>query len=456
MNFFLPKNILLVIGDLFIAILSVYAGIYLRLLSSGTLLQEYLPIWPRAVIYSLFIVFLCFFVDLYDTEKRDGKKEIFLKILFAGLFAFLVLGAVYYFIPSVQLGRGMLFLAVCISILAQSVWHIVYDFFLKMPVVSKKVLILGTGPIAKTMGKLFNSGAIGFALAGYVTCTGEQIAVPHNSVLGNGEGLLAVALREKAQKIVVSLGERRGMLPIREMLNCKLQGIDIIDGPTFYEQMTGKLLIENMNPSHLIFSDGFRITVFRNYIKRISDVFISVAGIIFASPLFIIVPLLIKMDSKGSILFKQRRVGEREDLFTVYKFRTMVEGAEKTSGPVWSQAGDSRITRLGSFLRKTRIDELPQLFNVIKGNMSFIGPRPERPFFVETLKKQIPYYSERHCIKPGLTGWAQVRYEYGDSIEDAIEKLRYDLYYIKYQSISIDLLIVLDTIKVILFGRGGR
>ena len=167
-------------------------------------------------------------------------------------------------------------------------------------------------------------------------------------------------------------------------------------------------------------------------------------------------PAIIKLDSRGPVLFKQKRVGEGEKVFTVYKFRTMIEGAEKATGPVWSQSGDSRITKFGSLLRKTRLDELPQLFNVLRGNMSFIGPRPERPFFVETLKKQIPYYSERHCVKPGITGWAQVRYEYGDSIEDAIEKLRYDLYYIKYQSISLDLLIILDTVKVILFGRGGR
>ncbi len=459
MNFFAPKNILLIAGDIIITFASVYAGVYLRLFSSGyydVFLKQYSPLFPRAMAFSLSIVFLCFFINLYSLERIDGRKEIFLKIFFAAFLASFVLAAFYYFIPYIQLGRGILFLSICISILSQSIWHIGYDLFLKLPVVAKKVLILGTGPIANTMGKLLSSNNNGFALAGYVNCLGEPVHVPIDSVVGNGDSLLAVALKERVQKIVVSLGERRGTFPVREVLNCKLRGIDIIDGHSFYEQLTGKLLIENMNPSHLIFSEGFRITVFRRYIKRLFDVVLAACAIVFAIPLLIIIPVLIKLDSRGPVLFRQKRVGEGEKHFILYKFRSMIDGAENDSGPVWSQSGDARVTKLGMLLRKTRLDEIPQLFNVIFGDMSFMGPRPERPFFVESLKRQIPYYSERHCIKPGITGWAQVRYEYGDSMEDAIEKLRYDLYYIKYQSISLDLLIVLDTIKVILSGRGGR
>jgi exopolysaccharide biosynthesis polyprenyl glycosylphosphotransferase len=216
------------------------------------------------------------------------------------------------------------------------------------------------------------------------------------------------------------------------------------------------MLVENMSPSHLIFSDGFKITVIRRHIKRAFDVIISAMGLLFSIPFLLIVPVLIKMDSRGPVFFKQRRVGEGEKEFTLYKYRTMVDGAEKDSGPVWSSDGDNRITILGRFLRKSRLDEIPQLYNVMRGDMSFIGPRPERPFFVESLKKQIPYYSERHCLKPGISGWAQVRYEYGDSIDDAFEKLKFDLYYIKHQSISLDILILINTMKVIMFGRGGR
>jgi sugar transferase (PEP-CTERM system associated) len=441
MKFFGPEKILLIVGDIIITMISVYAGIYVRFLGSSytqAAVEIYYPLGPKVVAFTVFVVFMCFLVDLYNPDKRDGRKEIFLKIFFAGYFASFIL------------------LSICISVLIQSMWHIGYDLFIKLPVVAKRVLILGTSTVAKTMGKILNSNNNGFALSGYVSCAGEPIHVPSDSVIGNGEGLLAIALREKVQKIVVSLSERRGTFPVREVLNCKLKGIDIVDGPSFYEQLTGKLLIENMNPSHLIFSEGFRITIFRRYIKRMFDVVLAAVSIVLSLPFLLIVPVLIKLDSKGEVLFKQKRVGESEKDFTLYKFRTMVDGAEKDSGPIWSESGDNRITRVGKFLRKTRFDEIPQLFNVLCGDMSFIGPRPERPFFVESLKWQIPYFSERHCIKPGITGWAQVRYKYGDSIEDAIEKLRYDLYYIKYQSISLDLLIVLDTIKVILHGQGGR
>ncbi|MBC8413265.1 MAG: TIGR03013 family PEP-CTERM/XrtA system glycosyltransferase [Nitrospira sp.] len=456
MSFYSPRIILLVLGDAVVAFLSVYAGIYLRLGNDYYLLFDTIsPIYPKAIAFSVLTVFMCFFVDLYLFEKKDSHKEIFLKIVLSGGFAGVILAAVYYFAPFLSLGRGVFSIAIGLTILLQSAWHIGFTYILNLSVTSTRVLILGTGSLADQMGKLLY-GDNGFSLVGYINCIGEPVRVPQDMVLGNGDSILPIALREKVQKVVVSLTERRGTFPVREVLNCKLQGIDIVDGPSFYEKMTGKLLIENMNPSHLIFSEGFRITTVGRHFKRIFDITIALIGIVIASPLILIVPILILFDSKGPILFKQKRVGEGGKVFTVYKFRTMVADAEDKSGPVWSSSGDRRITRLGRMLRKTRIDEIPQLFNVIYGNMSLIGPRPERAFFVESLSKQIPYYAERHCVKPGVTGWAQVRYEYGDSLEDAIEKLRYDLYYIKYQSLSLDLLIVLDTIKDILSGRGGR
>ena len=351
------------------------------------------------------------------------KKEILSKVLLANLVAVLISGAFYYFIPGVQLGRGILFLSFGITVIFSTTWHIGYGSLMKLSVISSRVLILGTGPIAQTMGNLMLSNKNGLTLAGYVNCSGEAVHVPRDYIIGDGNELLELATKEKAQKIVVSLSERRGTFPVREVLNCKLQGIDIVDGLSFYEQVTGKLLIENMNPSHLIFSEGFRVTIIRRYLKRLFDLFLAVIGLILSIPLLLIIPVLIKIESKGPVLFRQKRVGEGEKTFSLYKFRTMFDGAEEKTGPVWSREGDIRITKVGKFLRKTRLDEIPQLFNVILGEMSFIGPRPERPFFVESLKKQIPYYSERHCIKPGITGWAQVKYEYGDSIEDTIEKI---------------------------------
>jgi sugar transferase (PEP-CTERM system associated) len=220
--------------------------------------------------------------------------------------------------------------------------------------------------------------------------------------------------------------------------------------------MTGKLLLENITPSWFIFSDGFRITAPVRLIKRITDVLFSAAGLVLVLPLFPLFALAIRLDSPGPIFFRQVRVGEREKNFSLYKFRTMGEDAEKGTGAVWAQEKDSRVTRVGNFFRKSRIDEIPQLFNVLMGNMSLVGPRPERPEFIEKLKEVIPYYSERHFVKPGVTGWAQVRYPYGASVEDALEKLRYDLYYIKNLSITFDLMIILETVKVVLFRRGGR
>ncbi len=455
-NSYAVKALILILGDMIIAFSSFYAGVFIRSNMNDIALQQYNPLFPKGILFMIFVVFIGFFMDLYNVEKRDGRKEVISKIFISGAIALFILAAFFYFIPSLFFGRGMLFLSMCILISVQSIWHIGHDWILKLPVGAKKVLILGTGPLAETLGSILFNKNNGLALLGYVNCIGEPVNIANSHILGNGDNILDIALRKRVQKIIVSLNERRGTLPVREILNCKLRGIDVIDGPAFYEQLTGKMLVENLNPSHLIFAEGFRITLFKNYIKRTLDFIFSSIGIIVTFPFLIILPVVIKLNTKGPALLKQTRVGKGEKLFTLYKFRTMIDEAEKDTGPVWSEEGDSRITRLGAILRKTRLDEIPQLFNVLRGDMSFIGPRPERPFFVESLKKQIPYYSERHCVKPGITGWAQVRHEYEDSVEGAMEKLRYDLYYIKYQSISLDLLIILDTMKVIFFGRGGR
>jgi sugar transferase (PEP-CTERM system associated) len=457
-NHIITKNMILVFGDIVIGLLSFYVGFWVRFYYGDAFpLSQYAPLLPRAIAFSMCIIFISFLMDLYGIGKGEGRKAVFLKILFTGVFVFMTLAAFYYFIPFIHVGRGILFIAVCVSIAMQSIWHITFSFGLKkIPGVAKNVLILGTGPIARTLGRLLDTTKNNLALAGYVNCVNEPVLVPREHVVGNGESLLDIAVKEKAHKIIVSLTERRGTFPVKDVLTCKLKGIEIIDGPSFYEQMSGKLLIENVNPSWFIFSEGFRVTMFRKYFKRVFDIAIAIIGLGISLPFLFIIPILIKLDSRGPAILKQERLGEGEKIFTLYKFRTMIDGAEKNTGPVWSQENDNRITTLGKFLRKSRLDEIPQLFNVLQGDMSFIGPRPERSFFVETLKKQIPYYSERYCIKPGITGWAQVRYKYGDSVEDAIEKLKYDLYYIKHFSFFLDFLIILDTIKVIFFGRGGR
>ena len=256
--------------------------------------------------------------------------------------------------------------------------------------------------------------------------------------------------------IVIALTERRGNLVIRNLVTCKLMGIRIMEYPSFFEAMTGKIPVEDINPSWLVQSNGFLVTPFIRLMKRIIDIVFASIVLLIALPFFPLVALLIKISSPGPIFYFQNRVGANGETFAIFKFRSMRQDAEKETGASWAREDDPRVTRIGAFMRKARIDELPQLINVLKGDMSFIGPRPERPEFVREISKVAPYYLERHAVKPGITGWAQVMYPYGASLGDSVEKLRYDLYYINNLSFFLEFLIVFETIKVVLFRRGGR
>ncbi|MEW6375903.1 MAG: TIGR03013 family XrtA/PEP-CTERM system glycosyltransferase [Thermodesulfobacteriota bacterium] len=274
-------------------------------------------------------------------------------------------------------------------------------------------------------------------------------------VIGDYSQILDICKIGDVDRIVVALDERRGKFPLEQLLFCRLKGIRVDDGLAFTEQLAGKLSVENIHPSFLIFSDGFKRSVVFKKGKRVFDILASLMGLALFAPVSLIIAIAIKLDSKGPILYRQERVGEDGKIFHLLKFRSMQADAEK-NGPVWAKANDQRITRIGRIIRKLRLDEIPQMVNVLKGDMSFIGPRPERSFFVDILKKEIPFYSERHVIKPGITGWAQIRYRYGASKEDALEKLKYDLYYIKHMSLLFDLMIIFDTVKIVLLGKGAR
>ena len=268
------------------------------------------------------------------------------------------------------------------------------------------------------------------------------------------KNICEIAEKLKVKKIVVALKEKRGALPINELLKCRVDGIDIIEGNSFYEMLMGKLIVEEINPGWLIFSEGFQKTWTKRFIKRTIDLSISLTMLIFLSPIIFVVSIIIKLDSKGPVIFSQERVGQKHRPYMVHKFRSMRSDAEKDTGPVWAKDNDDRITRIGNFMRKWRVDEIPQLWNVLKGEMSFVGPRPEREHFVKQLTEIIPYYGERFSVKPGLTGWAQVSYGYGASVRDAIEKLNYDLFYIKNMSVLMDIMIVARTVKTVIFGHG--
>ncbi len=459
--------VILIAIDAVLAVMSLFAAAVMRFgyTEAAGKLPEFATIYT-ITIFVLVILFSSHLMEVYEFSRNTRKREILINILFGVITSFSLLSVVYYLDPEVILGRGVLIISLFIFSFSQFIWHAIYLVGKNHPRFLQRVLVLGTGELAAQVGGMISSGKSSFILAGYTSCNGfekqenhreiDPVLVPADSIVGNSHDLLSTAMQVRADLIVVALSERRGHFPLSDVLRCKLNSIQIVDAPTLFERIQGKLMLEAITPSWFIFSQGFRRTSLFSFCKRAVDVFLSLLGLLLILPFFPFIALAIKLDSKGPVLFSQLRVGNKEKQFLLYKFRSMRQDAEQRSGAVWAEKNDPRVTRLGKFLRNSRIDEIPQLINVLKGDMSFVGPRPERPEFVEKLKQIIPYYSKRHFIHPGLTGWAQVRYPYGASVEDAVEKLRYDLYYIKNISPFLDTLIFFETIKVVLFGRGVR
>jgi sugar transferase (PEP-CTERM system associated) len=450
------RIILLVMADVLAALLAIPSAYIVRfrnLPSISTMLDLGAV---KIAFFVLVVIFVSFIVEIYKHHRDLRTREIAARVIISLGLSFILISSLSYLFPFVLYGRGILVLSLIIFGVFQFLCHFGYRLCVKFSGFARRVLILGVGPLAEHVGEVIPSTDDNYVLSGYVNCANEQSHVPEGEILISHDGIYETVRREKADAVVVSLSERRGVFPLRDMMACKLSGIEVFDAPSFYEHMTGKLLLENITPSWFIFSEGFRISPWGRGIKRVVDVVCAAAGILITLPLFPFIALAIKLDSPGPVFFKQTRVGEKERNFILYKFRTMRSDAECATGAVWAQEHDPRVTRVGEFFRKSRLDEIPQLFNVLIGNMSLVGPRPERPEFVEKLKEIIPYYSERHFVKPGVTGWAQVSYRYGASVEDAMEKLRYDLYYIKKYSLVFDLVIILETLKVVLFRRGGR
>jgi sugar transferase (PEP-CTERM system associated) len=342
-------------------------------------------------------------------------------------------------------------------LIAVPVWRLAFEGLTRDPHLEERVLIIGTGTLASTIARQIRAQHdFVYRIVGFLEePSGTEGGVAGLPVLGTPSDLPRLVAEHDVDRIVVSLGDRRGHLPIQELLQAKLAGVRVEDAATTYERITGKILTDGLNPSWLIFSDGFCASRATRIVKRILDLVFAGIGLIIAAPLMLLTAVAIRLESRGPIFYCQERVGEGGGTFTLCKFRSMRADAEAGT-PVWAKDKDDRVTRVGRFLRLARLDEMPQLWNVLRGDMSFVGPRPERPYFVQQLAAAIPFYTERHAVKPGVTGWAQVKYRYGASIEDAMEKLRYDLYYIKHLSIIFDLTIVIDTVKVILSGKGAK
>ena len=397
---------------------------------------------------------LCFYYnDLYDLTIVHSTTELAVRILQGAGAVAVVLAILSLLAPSVLIGSGTFLTALGLLLVAVPTWRLAFDGVTRDSHLEERVLILGTGPTARSVADLITSQHdYTYRVVGFVD-DAPVSNVPH--VVGSTSELTDLIQRQRVDRVVVSMSDRRGRMPIRELLQAKMSGVRVEDAATMYERLTGKILIDEIKPSWLIFSDGFRASRTTRAAKRVVDLLLAAVGLLLAAPLMALTALAVRLESPGAVLYRQERVGENGRVFTLCKFRSMRTDAESGT-PVWAKERDDRVTRIGRFIRLTRLDELPQLWNVLRGDMSFVGPRPERPFFVEQLAAVIPFYMERHAVKPGVTGWAQVKYRYGSSVEDAMEKLRYDLYYIKHLSIVFDLTIVVDTVKVIVSAKGAK
>ena len=413
-------------------------------------------LWKIAAVTAL--CELCFYYnDLYDLTIVHSNRELVVRLLQAAGAATIVIAAACLAFPTLLLDPGTFVTALGVFVVAVLTWRIAFNRLAHDPHLEERLLIVGTGVTARKLAQqIARQQDFAYRLVGFVDETDDASMIRQHDVLGSAGDIDRIIATRRVDRIVVGISDRRGRLPIEQLLRAKMSGVRVEDATTTYERLTGKIMLDDLKPSWLIFSDGFRASRVTRFVKRMLDLSFSIILAVVSAPFMALTAIAIRLDSPGPLLYNQERVGENGGVFRIYKFRSMRTDAELAGKPIWARDNDDRITRVGRFIRKTRLDELPQLWNVMRGDMSFVGPRPERPFFVDQLSKDIPFYLQRHAVKPGLTGWAQVKYQYGSTVEDAMEKLRYDLYYIKHLSIVFDLTIVLDTVKVILFGKGAK
>lgn len=445
--------------------LTVFAGELLLIFGSVALaaLVQNTPDLAANLWKILLVTLVCqlclYYNDFYDLTVVHSNRELIVRLLQAAGAASIVLAAVYFVSPGLMIGNGIFVSALFVFLVAILGWRLAFNSVTgSLKLDEERVLFVGTGETARKVARqILDQHDFAYRVIGFIdddaSRIGERIVNP--GIVGTPADMERLIAEHQIDRIVVGLSDRRGKLPVEELLRAKMAGVRVEDATTTYERVTGKILIDDLRPSWLIFSDGFRVSGLTRFMKRTIDLTLALLMTIAALPIMALTALIVLIDDGRPILYRQERVGENGRLFVLSKFRSMRKDAEKGGTPIWATDGDSRVTRVGRFLRKTRLDELPQLWNVLRGNMSFVGPRPERPFFVEQLSTQIPFYQQRHAVKPGLTGWAQVKYRYGASLEDAMEKLRYDLYYIKHLSVFFDLTIVFDTVKVVLFRKGA-
>jgi len=457
------KSILLVILEGILIAVSMICAVKVRFWNDPGEFEFY-TVLPDFAAQTLFVVItfqICFYYnDLYNLNAIQRRGEQVIRLGQSLGAACLMVGFLYFLFPTLLVGRGVFFITMLLAAASIMLTRVALDAAWRVRAPAQRVLILGEGEMALNLAReLARREDLSIKLVGFVKSRPNGYASDQifgHRILGSVDQLEAIAREHQISRIVVAMEDRRGALPIRDLVKLRVQGTEVEEAHTAMAALTGRVWLATLRPSWFVFSDGFHRSRLTIILKRAIDLSLGLVGLILSAPLMALTALAVWLDSRGPVLYRQVRVGLSGKQFELLKFRSMRPDAEDANGAQWAEEEDPRATRVGRFLRNYRLDELPQFLNVVRGDMSFVGPRPERPVFVEKLREVIPYYDERHSVRPGVTGWAQVSYHYGRSLEDACRKLEYDLFYLKNMSILFDCAIAFQTVRIVLFGRGGR
>lgn len=459
-NHYVPrKMIVLVALEAVVLLISASIGISLQLGGTGAVIPGAgMKVLPQAIAFALGMMIVMSSMGLYQPELRDSNRLVGVRWVAAFLLAFVAALLATYLVPSLSPGPAALGGTVVVALAGSVLVRAALNKWNSSGAFKSRVLVLGTGSRVMRLAEYAQRNP-NHQVIGYVALQPSKhyVPLPHVLHMAPEDSLLSVVEKYAIDQIVVAVRDRRGGgFPVEQLLECKMKGVKIVELPTFFEREYRQVMLESLNPSWMVLGDGFHQGYFGSAVKRLFDLTVSGALLLLSLPVMFFAALCVYLESGGPVLYRQERVGQGGRIFTLYKFRSMRNDAECGGTPQWASAMDDRLTRVGRVIRKWRIDELPQIFNVLRGDMSFVGPRPERPFFVDQLTKQVPFYGLRHCVKPGITGWAQVRYGYGASVDDAIEKLQHDLYYMRNHCLFLDIMILISTVEVVLWGKGAR
>lgn len=451
------RTLLLALSEMLIVILAILPAAFFVLGADAGSMFVYQDQLLRLLLVVAVCMMCMHYYDLYDSMILFNRGQGITRVIQVLGSACVILALLYYFYPVVRLNQDLLMIWLAVAGVSLVAWRRLFLAFNRSPRLMQKTLLLGAGPLASQIATVIRSRPeLGMRVAGYAgqeSLTAGEAPLPR---LGQPDDIADVLERHRIERVIVAMEDRRGTMPVEELLTAKARGVIVDDGANFFEAVAGRVDLASLRPTMLLFSEGFHVSTLMRFYKRAASILGSLAGLIVTLPVMALVAIAIRLDSPGPIIFRQRRIGKEGKPFTLFKFRSMYQDADNGGATRAAQENDSRCTRVGKFLRRSRLDELPQLFNILRGDMHFIGPRPFAADMEEELARQIPFYSKRWTVNPGATGWAQVRKGYNETLEDNVEKLTYDLYYIKNLSVGLDFLVFLETIKILLLGRGSR